>query len=68
MHLNMHLLLPPSSSIDKACHVPTACDAALCRYNRLYTLTAQCMEGDVAAYESALRGVLQSFVPPAAAA
>ena len=38
------------------------------RYNRLYTLTAQCLEEEVGAAEPVLRQVLASFRPPAAVA
>jgi hypothetical protein len=34
-------------------------------YNRLFTLTAQCLEADLPSAEAALRGVLASFKPPA---
>jgi hypothetical protein len=37
------------------------------RYNRLYTLTAQCLEEQVPQYESVLLQVLGSFQPPAPA-
>lgn len=37
------------------------------RYNRLYTLTGQCLEEALPQYEGALRSVLQSFQPPAPA-
>lgn len=36
------------------------------RYNRLYTLTAQCLEEQVPQYEQVLLQVLSSFQPPAA--
>lgn len=35
------------------------------RYNRLYTLTAQCLEDQVPQYEPVLLKVLSSFQPPA---
>jgi len=35
------------------------------RYNRLYTLTAQCLEDQVPQYEPVLLQVLSSFQPPA---
>lgn len=38
-----------------------------CRYNRFYTLTAQCPEADVPTYRSTLEGVINSFRPPAPA-
>lgn len=37
------------------------------RYNRLYTLTAQCLEEQVPQYEKQLLEVLASFQPPAPA-
>ncbi|BDA43729.1 PsbP domain-containing protein 3, chloroplastic [Coccomyxa sp. Obi] len=37
------------------------------RYNRFYTLTAQCPEADVPTYRSTLEGVINSFRPPAPA-
>jgi hypothetical protein len=36
------------------------------RYNRLYTLTAQCLEEQVPQYEPVLLQVLNSFKPPEA--
>jgi hypothetical protein len=38
------------------------------RYNRLYTLTAQCLESQVAETEPVLKEVLKSFLPPAGVA
>jgi hypothetical protein len=37
-------------------------------YNRLYTLTAQCLEDKVAEAEPTLKQVLKSFLPPAGVA
>ena len=41
---------------------------ALYRYNRMYTVTAQCAEADVPSAKGILEGVLSSFQPPAVAA
>uniref|UniRef100_A0A383WAY8 PsbP C-terminal domain-containing protein n=1 Tax=Tetradesmus obliquus TaxID=3088 RepID=A0A383WAY8_TETOB len=38
------------------------------RYNRLYTLTAQCLEDQVETAEPVLKAVLKSFLPPAGVA
>lgn len=38
------------------------------RYNRLYTLTAQCLQEQTEQVEPVLKQVLQSFVPPAGTA
>jgi hypothetical protein len=34
------------------------------RYNRLYTVTAQCLEEDLPRWAPVLEGVLASFQPP----
>ena len=34
------------------------------RYNRLYTVTAQCLEDQVPQYSGTIEGILKSFVPP----
>ena len=52
------------------CLVPLSCkkcrlnDVCLCRYNRLYTLTAQTREADFGGTKSTLQQVLGSFKPP----
>lgn len=38
------------------------------RYNRLYTLTAQCLEEQVPQYGAVLQQAINSFVAPAATA
>ena len=34
------------------------------RYNRLYTVTAQCLEPDLPQHESTFQEILASFLPP----
>lgn len=39
-----------------------------CRYNRLFTLTAQCTAAELPKYQQALKSITASFVPPPKAA
>jgi hypothetical protein len=38
------------------------------KYNRLYTVTAQCLDGQVQEYGPALEKIIASFEPPASLA
>ncbi len=51
-------------------HVPPRppavhCPAVRCRYNRLYTVTAQCLEEDRPQYEATLQAIVRSLGLPA---